>query len=348
MTEAAAKMGMWKRRSPGIFEPLDVGGYNYLYKKYESDHESYPDRIMVGTESHANKALINFSLAEKHKYVIGDFVWTAMDYMGEAGLGHNRLDTAEIYKHNMGWPWFNAYSGDLDLIGNKKTPSYYRDVVWRNRSIVLVVHSPIPDGMVENIPEFGWPDEILSWTWPGAEDKPLQVRVFSRAPLVRLYLNGKVIDEQAINEKDIIATFNVPYQPGVLKAVNVENGKETDAVELQTTGKPKSIRLTADRSTINASRNDLSYVSVEIIDSEGNVVPYVSDIEVHFSISGNGEIAGVGNGNPIDVSSFQQPKKKVFQGKGLVIIRPKGKAGEIILQAKATGLEGSAVEIVSQ
>jgi len=221
-------------------------------------------------------------------------------------------------------------------------------VVWRNRAIVMAVHSPIPAGMVENVSGFGWPNETLSWTWPGAEGKSLQIRVFSRAPIVRLFLNGKMIAEQKIAEGTITATFMVPYQSGTLKAVNIENGKETDAVELKTTGVPAAIRLIADRNKIKADRNDLSYVNVEIVDKDGNVVPNAEDIEVNYTIIGNGELAGVGNGNPIDLSSFQQPKKKVFHGKGLAIVRPKGACGKITLTAKAKGLKEYSVEIITQ
>lgn len=347
VTEAVSRTPQWEKRTPPIFENLDVCGYNYLMNKYESDHQSFPNRIIVGTETYPDKAFENFSMAEKYPYVIGDFVWTAIDYMGEAGLGNNSYDTTNTYRHNIGWPWFNANCGNLDLTGDKKTSSYYRDVVWRNRPIVLAVHTPIPYGMVENISSFGWPDEFLSWTWPGAEGKSLQVRVFSRAPIVRLTLNGKVIGEEKIAEGSITATFIVPYKSGTLKAVNVENGKETDAVELKTAGASAAIRLTADRNQIKADCNDLSYVHVEIVDANGNLVPNVDDVEVNYSISGNGELAGVGNGNPIDLSSFQQTNKKVFHGKGLAIVRPKGVPGKIILTAKAKGLKEVTIEIIT-
>src|SRR4051794_7617115 len=105
----------------------------------------------------------------------------------------------------------------------------------------MAVHEPIPAGMVENISRWGWPQEWQSWTWPGAEGKPLQVRVFSHSPMVRLMLNGKVVGEQIIADTSITAVFEVPYQPGTLKAVNIENGKETAAFELKTAGAPNHI-----------------------------------------------------------------------------------------------------------
>lgn len=347
ITEGVNPPAYYAQRSPAIFEDLDVGGYNYYWRQYEKDHQQFPNRVMMGTESFAREALENFTQAEQHPYVLGDFVWTAFDYIGEAAVGYDIYDSAKRYHDKLGWPWFNAYCGDFDLTGSKKAPSYYRDVVWRNKSIAMAVHAPIPQGLVENVSPWGWPDEQQSWTWQGAEGKLLQVRVFSRAPIVRLLLNGKLIAEKKIGDDSIIAVFNAPYQPGTLKAVNVVNGKETDAVEFRTAGTPKHIRLVADRTNIHANRNDLSYLMVEVTDDKGEVVPNAK-VSIKFSISGAGEIAGVGNGNPRDVSSFQQPEKKVFHGRGLVIIRPKGKPGKIILNAEANGLKGVSIQITTK
>lgn len=167
--------------SDKAFSLLDVGGYNYEWKHYESDHQRHPDRIMLGTETFAKEAFENWQQVEKHPYVIGDFVWTAMDYVGETAIGHALFQPKtdkDSTRAVLPWPWFNAWCGDLDLIGFKKPQSFYRDVVWRNRPIALAVHSPIPDGMKETVTNWGWPDEHQSWSWSGAEGKPLQVRVF--------------------------------------------------------------------------------------------------------------------------------------------------------------------------
>ncbi|MBN1185195.1 MAG: DUF4982 domain-containing protein [Bacteroidales bacterium] len=319
------------------FELLDIAGYNYLWRLYKEDHQKFPNRIIMGTETLPAEALENFDIAEKHPFVIGDFVWTAMDYLGEASVGRAYYDKRQSNRPIMGWPWFNAWCGDIDLIGQKKPQSYYRDVVWRNLPITMAVHEPIPEGMVENLSRWGWPQEWQSWTWPGTEGTSLIVRVFSRAPMVRLILNGKMVGQQAIADTSITAVFDVPYQPGTLKAVNVENGKETAAFELKTAGIPHAIKLIADRSNIEADRNDLSYITVEIIDKDNQLVPNV-EIPISFSIEGVGEIASVGNASPKDVASFHKNERNTFNGRCLVIVRPKGNAGVIKLTATSKGL----------
>jgi beta-galactosidase len=124
-----------------------------------------------------------------------------------------------------------------------------------------------------------------------------------------------------------------------------EGDKEIASKTLTTVGKPVAIRLKADRKTIKANKNDLAYIDVEIVDAAGNVVPTIDEVLVKYQISGNGTLAGVGNGNPRDMSSFQKPEKKVFQGRGLVIVRPNGKVGNIIIKAIAEGLKSEIITI---
>ncbi|HET6994255.1 MAG TPA: glycoside hydrolase family 2 TIM barrel-domain containing protein [Chitinophagaceae bacterium] len=331
----------WGETAP-TFALLDVGGYNYQWWQYESDHKQYPNRIMVGTESVPQHAFENWQLVEKNPYVIGDFVWTAMDYLGESGIGHSGCDTA---KDNFfrPWPWFNAWCGDIDLIGDKKPQSYYRDVVWRRSKIQMAVHPT--GGCKEKISYWGWPDEQQSWTFPGHDGMKFEVNVYSRSPLVRLELNGRIIGEKTIPDSaKLTAKFEVPYESGELKAIAIEDGKEVGQVSLKTAGNAHSIRLKADRTSIRASRNDLSYVTVEITDDKGNLVPWETRT-IEFNISGAGELAGVGSANPSDMASFKQPKRNTFRGKCLVVLRPKGEAGDIILEAKAGGLQPARIVI---
>jgi beta-galactosidase len=175
----------------------------------------------------------------------------------------------------------------------------------------------------------------------------MTINVYSRSPVVRLELNGKIIDEKKIRDSSITAKFEVPYEPGELNAIAVDNGKEIANVVLKTANTPKAIRLKADRSTIHADRNDLSYVSLEIVDDKNNVVPN-SNVPVEFLVKGAGELAGVGNANPSDMASFKQPKRNSFRGRCLVILRPKGSTGNIVLEARSPGLPSAKIVIATK
>jgi len=328
------------------FALLDVGGYNYQWKEYENDHAKYPERVMMGTESFPLQAFENWQQVEQHPYVIGDFVWTAMDYLGETGIGHTSLDNNS--KFAMEFPWFNAWCGDIDLIGSKKPQSYYRDVVWNRSNMEMLVHSPVPEGHKEAVSYWGWPDEFPGYTFSGAEGKSLQVHVYTRYDTVRLVLNGKTIGEQSVSvQTKLTATFNIKYESGELKAIGIKDGKAVDSVVLKTAGKPAGIRLVADRKNIHANTNDLAYVTAEVIDANGQVVPD-AELLLHFNVSGNGEIIATGNANPSDAASMQQPQHKTFRGKCLAIVRPVNKPGAITLKATADGLTSAQIIITSR
>ncbi len=325
------------------FALLDVGGYNYQWKEYEKDHQKFPGRIMMGTESFPIEAYENWQQVEKHPYVIGDFVWTAIDYLGETGIGHTSLDKDTVFAKT--WSWFNAWCGDIDLIGGKKPQSYYRDVVWKRSKLEMLVHAPVPDGHKEAISYWGWPEEYPSYTFTGSEGKSLQVHVYTQHPLVRLVQNGKTIGEQSVSSSSkMTATFTITYQPGTLQVFGIENDKVIDSITLQTAGKPTQIRLTADRKQIDANPNELSYITAEIVDAKGNVVPDVV-MPIHFSIEGNATVKATANAAPDDMRSFQQPVHKTYRGKCLAIVEPGEKKGIIKVKAKAEGVTDGEVVI---
>lgn len=359
----------WQDYEPHLLH-LDVDGYNYFLEstskffvrdsvtahRFETEHAKHPQKTFIVTEYTPQSALENYEYSLKNPYLLGSFKWTAMDYIGEAGIGRPIQVPAARKLPNgivrMGlfylpkWSVFNAYCGDLDLIGNKKQAAYYQDVVWGNSKIEMLVNRPIPDAMQEVIAPWGFPDELKSWTWPGQEGKKMLVHVYTRSKQVKLEFNGKVIAEQTVPDSSITATFEIEYQPGTLVAKSYDNRKETGSSSLATTGKPVAIRLIADRSIIKADISDLSYVSAEIVDEKGNVVPYIDDIEITYTLTGDATIAGVANGSFDDASSFQQNHKKVYQGRGLAIVKPNGKTGTATLTASAKGLKDGLVKIV--
>jgi beta-galactosidase len=269
---------------------------------------------MIGTESIALEAFENWQQVEKHPFVIGDFVWTGMDHLGESGIGSSKLDN-DTTKFLPPWPWFINNSGDISILGFKKPQMYFRDVVWRNSELEMLVHSPIPEGRKEIVSFWGWPDEWKSWNlptgqagWSGSEGTPLQVSVYSRCDEVRLELNGEIIGTKKVSEETkLTARFDVPLQPGELVAIGLKDGKEVVRQSLKTTGKPAQLKISAEENSFPGFENDLVYFNIEVLDENGLLVPD-AEIPVDFEISGGGKLQAVASENPKGMQSFQQPR----------------------------------------
>lgn len=212
----------------------------------------------------------------------------------------------------------------------------------------MAVHEPIPAGKTERLSNWGWPAEFQSWTWPGNEGKMMQVSVYSDCQEVRLELNGKIIGKKTVSDKTkLTAKFDVPYSAGELKAIGITDGKEVANKVFKTAGKPASLRLIADRNQILANRNDLAYITVEVVDNSGNLIPDAV-IKVDLAVTGDGELAASGNAAPNDMESFRNAKCKTYNGRCMAIIRPFTRAGVIKVSAEAQGLPQSTVELVSK
>jgi beta-galactosidase len=335
----------WKNTIPA-FELLDVHGYNYQWKEYKNDTKTFPHRIIIGTESTAAEALENYNLVESEKNVIGDFIWTGIDYLGESGIGH--FYTADEKKaFSKPYPWFNAWCGDIDILGYKKMQSYYRDVVWRRSQLEMAVHAPDSNADTDSISYWGWPNETKCWNWEGFEGKPLRVNLYSRCERVRLELNGEVMGEKAITAKDRLrASFDVPYAPGELKAIGIVNGNEVAVRSLKTTGRPYQLKLAAEKPSVAANRNNLVFINLEVTDQAGNRVP-LSAVQVNFTLSGEATLAAAGTACPNCMESFTDASFTTFNGQGVIIVRSTGKAGKIEVHATAPGLEPARESILA-
>ena len=374
-----------------VIANLDITGYNYnLAAHHEEDHRRIPSRIMMTTESFPGQAFTEWRLAKDNPYVVGEFVWTAMDYLGESGIGSWTYGTpqmAEMAGKAMsgmqsmvdkmflgmangvdmtaqmsqgapqggesplsvlfpGFPWHAANCGDLDLIGYRKPQSYYRDILWNGGNrVYATVRLPEPEGKKTVVAGWAVFPTAPSWTWPGQEEKTLQVEVYSGVEKVRLFLNDKLIGEKpAGREQEFKAMFDVPYAPGTLKAVGLTGGRAVAESILTTTGQPARLRLTADRPVVQADGQDLSYITVEAVDAGGRFESNAGQ-QVQFSITGPGAIVAVGNGDGRDNESYQGTRRKLYQGRALVVIRTSKQGGSIRLTATAPGLSGAAVTI---
>ena len=382
-----------------VFSVLDVGGYNYnLAKNYPQDHRDAPSRIMMTTESFPADAFEQWQLAKDNPFIIGEFVWTSMDYLGESGIGASGYGTpqqaaqtgmvsaamsgmidqyfiamangvdpmaamAQGAKQGTqdsaaqgamsvmaflmpGFPWHASECGDLDLIGYRKPQSYYRDILWNGGDrVYATVRLPEPEGKKTVVVGWAVYPTLSSWNWPGLEGKDMQAEVYSGAEKVRLFLNDKLIGEMPTGrEQQFKALFTVPYAPGALKAVGVRGDRAVAESVLTTAGKPARLRLTADRTVLQADGQDLSFITVEAVDADGRFQP-VPDHEVQFMLSGPGVIAGVGNGDGKDAAAYQGDRRKLFQGRALVVVRTSKHGGPIHLTATALGLSEGTIDI---
>ncbi len=335
-----------------IFDPLfavhDVGSYNYQLHHAESDHKRVPDRILLQSESYPRDAFENWYLVDKNSYIVGDFVWTAMDYLGEAGIGGYYYPEEDVAEHfqNDRFPWYGAYCGDIDLAGWRKPISHYRSMLWNNNEkLYMAVQEPNPDsGEIRLTGWAVWPT-WESWTWPGFEGKDIKVDIYSKYPAVRLYLNDELIGEKITGkEEKYKAVFDLKYTLGVIRAVGVVDGNEVESTEISTASEVSKIALEADRDLLKADGQDLSYVTVSLLDENGIVQPR-QDMELTFNIKGNAEIVGVTNANLKDIEIESLSSRKTWNGKLLLIIKSEKKAGNAVLTVKGEDLADSQLTI---
>ena len=336
----------WDDSAPA-FAQLDVGGYNYQPQQYISDHKKHPERIMYGSESVSKQAYRYWQKVVDLPYVIGDFIWTGMDYIGEAGIGHSTYkepgDSSDSF--HMPWPWYISWCGEIDILGNKKAPAYYRDILWKESDLEMLVHEPIPEGKYELVHFWGWPKEYKSWNWQGYEKKELKVSVYSNYPKVKLELNGELIGAKAVpQDSKPKVTFRVPYQKGELKVSGIKAGQVQEIQSLETTGQVEKLILQAERKQIPADRQEICYINVMAVDEDGALVPDAKT-PVNFNIAGAGELLSAGSANPKVNGSFKDEKFELFRGKGMIIVRSTGEPGACSIKVESDNIESAKVNL---
>lgn len=331
------------------FATGDVAGYNYHVSLFAGDHQKFPDRVMFTSESTSKDAFTYWRPVETMPWVIGDFVWTAVDYIGETGIGW--MGYSEDWQKLGSYPWNLAYCGEIDAIGRKRPAAYYREVLWKTGIDPISAFVRQPEG-TEDLPDrhvfkvdpghLDWSldDVHPSWTWPGQESKPLEVDVYSEFPEVELFLNGKSLGRKPVNvDSQYKAIYSVPYAPGKLVAVGYKDGHEAGRWELRTAGAPAKAQLTSDKTRVVADGESLAYVNLTLVDDNG--VPIYArsdDRKVTVHVTGAATLAGIGNGNPMDPSSFQSGVRTTFHGQLAFVLRSLGQPGEVHVAVDIDGL----------
>lgn len=341
-----------------FLEAEDVVGYNYVDRWHERrelyygiDHAAHPDWKMVGTESESMRSVGDYSLgrdpkkvsanyaggmirAEQlwkfvavHDYVIGDFMWTGIDYLGEAH-----------------WPGKGSSSGVIDMINQPKDAFYFYQSQWTSKPVLhLFPH----------------------WNWEGREGQIIPVVAYTNCDTVELFVNGKSygIKTQEFPRQgnsggwnryakpnvnastgDLHLEWDVAYEPGTLKAVGRKNGKEAVIAEIHTAGKPASLKITADTDRINTEGYDVATVHIDVLDAQGNIVPTADNL-IKFDIQGNGKLIGVDNGNQRDTNPFKIAQRNAYNGHAYGVIQSNRTPGQVTVTVTAEGLKGASVTI---
>lgn len=244
-------------------------------------------------------------------FIMGQFVWTGFDYIGEPTP--------------FGWPARSSYFGIVDLAGFPKDVYYMYRSQWRTDVDVLHL-----------FPHWNWnPGETVDmWAY------------YNNADEVELFVNGRSQGVRHPDPDTLHASWRVRFEPGVVEAVSRRDGKEVKRTSIRTAGAPYAVRLTPDRSVIKAAGKDLSYVTAEIVDRDGNVCP-TADNGIEFIVTGPGRNVGVDNGSQTSIERFKADHRNAFNGKAIVIIESTGTPGDITVQAVSQGIQSAQTHLQS-
>ena len=345
------KEDLWERGTEPFTNGLDIVGYNYLEDLYEKDHALFPERVILGSENFPKEIGFRWPLVEKLPYVIGEFTWTAWDYLGEAGIGKaasfekndpmiEKGPWALMPPNGSPYPWRTANDADYDITGCRRPQGAYRSVVWGNRETFLYACPPENFGKTELISPWGFTDVRSCWNYPGQEGKPVALLVFSNAREVELLVNGRSVGRKPVGRERPLpdsVRFETVYEPGRVEAVSYTDGREVSRAVLATTGAPAKIRIIPEKTAMKADGHDLVYAGIEITDQDGNVVPD-AEIRLTVSLTGPACLAGFGTGNPVTDEDYTDNVTQSFRGKAQAIIRAGRETGQVILTVSGEGL----------
>ena len=315
------------------------GIYHLPVEKYEKHTSLQVTSYDIIGPSWSYSPDIEFHVQEKLPQVLGEFVWTGFDYLGEPTPYGRKKDPKG--HRNLDWPSRSSYFGIVDLCGFPKDRYYLYQSVWSDEPMVHI---------------------LPHWNWQGKEGQEIPVFCYTNCEESELFLNGKSLGRKKrgvdyvslpLGKADFFGDefrdgtqfkskyrmkWEVPYEPGTLKVIAYNNGKPICEKTRITAGAPARISLHPDRDHIHANGEDLSFITIRIEDSDGNLCPKANNL-VRFTVRGKGKIAAVGNGNAATVEPFQADYRKAFNGLCMLIIRSKaGQTGQISIQAESEGL----------
>lgn len=301
----------------GFSDALDVVGYNYQEFRYERDHKAYPERPLYGSEN--GMSLEAWKAVEDNDYIAGQFLWTGIEYLGEAGQ----------------YPLRHSTSGLLDMAGNKKPEFYFRQSLWSSRPMVwLGTTSRLTGPETANL----WAHKRVEPIWNYNEGQMVSVNAFTNCQEVELLLNGKSLGIKSLADfQNRTISWDVPFEPGELKATGRNNGIEVTSCSLKTYSKPAAFRAMCDAMVLKANRTDISRIYVTIIDQEGNPV-YNAENEIICEVTGPVRLLGMEDANPGNTENYKDNKQKAFHGKLLIYIQSLNTPGKANVKISSEGL----------
>ena len=316
------------RKTKGIFEHLDVAGYNYGIGRYRHDAKKYKNRVILGSETFCSDAVEFMRLADEIPSLIGDFVWAGLDYLGEIAIGSwEYAEYADTFQKAPGW--MSAGSGRVDLVGNFLGEVYYTKMAFRQIPIAMAVVPVSHTGEKHSPSAWKFSNALPTWSWNGLEGKPAEVEVYSTYPKVGLFINGKQVAIKK-SKKDGKTTFRLPYEQGELKAVAyAKDGTEAASYCLRSGGEENHLEAFAE--PVDPRFNDLRYIKLAYTDGQGNVKPLLRgrvDVEVEGGI-----LIALGHGCPFNKDGYKNSWTNTYYGQALAVVEYHGKP--IKLKAKS-------------
>ncbi len=312
----------------GAAKHLDIVGYNYASSRYDADAKAHPERISVGSETMAADLPYNWERVKQYPQLVGDFVWSAWDYLGEACIGD------WTYHSDPGLPLL-AGQGMIDITGKPLAAMAFLQTVWGLRKEPFIAVSPLNHaGETPSKGAWQFTNGIDSWTWQGYEGETATVEVYAAASKVRLTLNGKIVGEKKL--KKFRALFRLRYAPGTLRAEALDkDGKIISASELQTGGTETILSVRPEKSSVKPG--EIVYVPIEFTDQNGILKPFIEEA-VELSVTG-GELLGFGSALCKTDEVFDKPCHRTCRGRALAVVRA-GAQKNVIIRAESEALSG--------